>query len=185
MLVGNLEFRFPLLRPFTGVSQRMYGPLPAEVGAFVDAGVAWNQRRTAVAFLVETGTAVASTGVLLRVNLFGFAVAQFDFARPLQRAGRGWEFQFNFSPGSRHICDLRFAIGRFARHQAVGDRRWADLASITRRVHATSAGLGREGQILRWRLRLTAAGSRPAPNRLIAKSPNRQMMCYPFIRLNG
>ena len=30
ILVGNLEFRFPLLRPF-GVSQRMYGPLPVEV----------------------------------------------------------------------------------------------------------------------------------------------------------
>jgi dipeptidyl aminopeptidase/acylaminoacyl peptidase len=27
MLVGNLEFRFPLLRPF-GASQRMYGPIP-------------------------------------------------------------------------------------------------------------------------------------------------------------
>ena len=32
MLVGNLEFRFPLLRPFKGANQRMYGPLPVEVG---------------------------------------------------------------------------------------------------------------------------------------------------------
>jgi len=29
VLVGNLEFRFPLLRPF-GASQRMYGPVPVE-----------------------------------------------------------------------------------------------------------------------------------------------------------
>src|SRR5688500_878555 len=35
MLVGNIEFRFPLLRPF-GVSQNMYGPLPVEVAFFLD-----------------------------------------------------------------------------------------------------------------------------------------------------
>ena len=39
VLVGNLEFRFPLLRPF-GVSQGMYGPIPAEVAFFTDGGVA-------------------------------------------------------------------------------------------------------------------------------------------------
>ena len=42
MLVGNLEFRFPLLRPF-GVVASMYGPLPVEVALFADAGVAWIQ----------------------------------------------------------------------------------------------------------------------------------------------
>ena len=42
MLVGNLEFRFPLLRPF-GASQGMYGPLPVEVALFADGGVAWNR----------------------------------------------------------------------------------------------------------------------------------------------
>ena len=40
LLVGNIEFRFPLLRPF-GVSRRMYGPVPLEVGLFADGGVAW------------------------------------------------------------------------------------------------------------------------------------------------
>ena len=45
MLVGNLEFRFPLLRPF-GVSDRMYGPLPVEVAFFLDGGVAWMRRET-------------------------------------------------------------------------------------------------------------------------------------------
>ena len=39
VLVGNLEFRFPLLRPF-GLSRGMYGPLPVEVGLFADGGVA-------------------------------------------------------------------------------------------------------------------------------------------------
>ena len=42
LLVGNLEFRFPLLRPF-GASQRMYGPVPVEVALFADGGVAWNR----------------------------------------------------------------------------------------------------------------------------------------------
>src|SRR5205823_2817236 len=44
MLVGNIEFRFPLLRP-VGVSQRMYGPLPVEVALFADGGVAWTSSR--------------------------------------------------------------------------------------------------------------------------------------------
>ncbi len=42
MMVGNIEFRFPLLRPF-GVSDRMYGPLPVEVAFFLDGGVTWNR----------------------------------------------------------------------------------------------------------------------------------------------
>ncbi len=42
MLVGNVELRFPLLRPF-GVSDRMYGPIPVEVAFFLDSGVAWNK----------------------------------------------------------------------------------------------------------------------------------------------
>ncbi len=41
VLVGNVEFRFPLLRPF-GASQRMYGPIPIEVALFADGGIAWN-----------------------------------------------------------------------------------------------------------------------------------------------
>ena len=41
MLVANLEFRFPLLRPF-GLSRGMYGPLPVEVAFFADGGVAWS-----------------------------------------------------------------------------------------------------------------------------------------------
>jgi len=38
-------------------------------------------------------------GVAFRVNLFGYAVGQFDFARPFQRENRGWVFQFNLLPG--------------------------------------------------------------------------------------
>jgi outer membrane protein assembly factor BamA len=98
MLVGNLELRFPLLRPFTGPSNRMYGVLPVEVGLFVDGGVAWN-RGEKPTFVGGDRRAVSSTGVALRVNLFGFAVGEFDVVRPLQRPRQGWMFQFTLTPG--------------------------------------------------------------------------------------
>jgi Tol biopolymer transport system component len=111
VLVGNLELRFPLLRPF-GASQRMYGPVPVEVALFADGGVAWNSIArtpvTAAAGLAGTGQqahpfrladGVSSAGAALRVNLFGFAVGEFDFSHPFQRPGRGWIFQFNLAPG--------------------------------------------------------------------------------------
>jgi WD40 repeat protein len=97
VLVGNLEFRFPLLRPF-GVSAGMYGPLPVEVALFADAGVAWASGDRP-AFLGGDREAVASTGVTLRVNLMGFAIGAFDFVRPLSRPQQGWMFQFNLTPG--------------------------------------------------------------------------------------
>jgi outer membrane protein assembly factor BamA len=98
MLVGNLEFRFPLLRPFTGASQNMYGPVPVEVALFADGGVAWN-RGERPSLLGGHRDGVSSVGIALRANLFGFAIGQFDFARPLQRVNHGWLFQFNLSPG--------------------------------------------------------------------------------------
>src|SRR5206468_10138011 len=108
ILVGNVEFRFPLLRPF-GVSQRMYGPLPVEVALFADGGVAWNSLSQPSTIGVSGGVTqpqafklangVSSAGVALRVNFFGYAVGEYDFSRPLQRPGAGWIFQFNLAPG--------------------------------------------------------------------------------------
>ncbi len=109
VLVGNVEFRFPLLRPF-GASQRMYGPVPIEVALFADGGIAWNSlnARPAAGTNVFTSAtphpfdfndAVASAGLALRVNLFGFAVGEFAFSHPFQRPGRGMVFQFNLAPG--------------------------------------------------------------------------------------
>jgi Tol biopolymer transport system component len=97
LLVANLELRFPLLRPF-GVGNGMYGPVPIEVAFFADGGVAWtgSQRPS---FLGGDRKPISSTGVSLRLNVFGYAVAQTDFAYPLQRSGRGWVWAFNLSPG--------------------------------------------------------------------------------------
>ena len=97
LLVANLEFRFPLLRPF-GASQRMYGPLPVEVALFADGGFAWNQRTTP-SFFGGGAEGVASVGAAFRVNLMGFAVGEFDVSHPLQRRNKDWVFQFHFSPG--------------------------------------------------------------------------------------
>jgi len=97
MLVGNVELRFPLLRPF-GVTRNMYGPLPVEVALFADSGTAWNQGEQP-SFNGGSRSAVSSAGVALRVSLLGFAVGEFDFARAFQRPGHGWTFGFNLMPG--------------------------------------------------------------------------------------
>ncbi len=69
-----------------------------ELAFFADGGVAWNSGQRP-SFLGGTRHGVSSVGGALRVNLFGFAVGEFDFARPLQRPGAGWVFQFNLTPG--------------------------------------------------------------------------------------
>jgi hypothetical protein len=97
LLVANLEFRFPLLRPF-GLSRGLYGPVPVEVAFFADGGVAWNRDEKPELF-GGSRQGVASVGTALRINLFGFAVGEFDIVRPLQRPGKGWMFQFQLAPG--------------------------------------------------------------------------------------
>ena len=69
MLVGNLEFRFPLLRPF-GATSRMYGPIPIEVALFADGGVAWNSDQKPALF-GGSRDGISSAGIALRANLFG------------------------------------------------------------------------------------------------------------------
>jgi Tol biopolymer transport system component len=98
MAVGNVEFRFPLLRPF-GVTGRMYGPVPVEVAFFGDTGVAWN-RGDRLSFHDDTARRpVSSAGVTFRVAVLGFAVAQIDYAHPFDRPGRGWVWGFSLTPG--------------------------------------------------------------------------------------
>ena len=94
MLVGNVEFRFPLLRPFAGATSGMYGPIPVELALFADGGLAWNRGDRP-----STNNGVSSAGVAFRVNLLGFAVAQLDVVKPFQRPQQGWMFQFSLSPG--------------------------------------------------------------------------------------
>jgi Tol biopolymer transport system component len=97
VLFGGVELRFPLLRPL-GVTQRMYGPVPLELGFYVDAGVAWNSGEKPT-FLGGQREAVSSVGVAVRARLFGLLITEFDFSRPFQRTGHGLVFQFTISPG--------------------------------------------------------------------------------------
>ena len=77
----------------------MYGPIPIEVALFADGGVAWNSNEKP-SFLGGGREGVGSAGVAFRVNVLGFAVAEFDVVRPFQRVrGQGWTFQFNLAPG--------------------------------------------------------------------------------------
>ena len=40
-----------------------------------------------------------SVGALLRINLFGYAIGEVDYVKPLDRTNRGWQWQFNLTPG--------------------------------------------------------------------------------------
>jgi len=96
MAVLNAEFRFPLWGAFGG--SNFYGPLPIELAVFGDAGRAWNQSNS-VLFAGIDRQWVRSVGAAARINLMGFAVAEIDYVRPLDRPGRGWMWQFNLRPG--------------------------------------------------------------------------------------
>jgi hypothetical protein len=96
LAVGNVELRFP---PFSALGgRRLYGPVPVDLLAFYDTGVAWTSRDEA-AFLGGNRQRVSSVGFGARVNVFGFLVGEVDYVNPLDRPGRGWHWQFNFTAG--------------------------------------------------------------------------------------
>ena len=92
--VGNLELRIPILRPF-GLSRSMYGPIPVELAAFVDGGLAW---KGAEALRGRSRTPVWSTGLTFRSNVAGLGITQIDIARPFSQPQSGWVFQFHLAP---------------------------------------------------------------------------------------
>jgi Tol biopolymer transport system component len=94
--IANAEMRFPLWGAFGG--DRFYGPLPVELAVFGDAGVAWGTT-TRPTFAGGDRKPVSSVGAAARINLLGYAVAEIDYVRPLDRPGRGWLWQFNLMPG--------------------------------------------------------------------------------------
>ena len=96
MAIANAELRFPLWGAFGG--DRFYGPIQVELAVVSDAGIAWG-RTNSVQFTEGDHQAVRSVGAAARINLLGFAVAEIDYVRPLDRPGRGWLWQFNLRPG--------------------------------------------------------------------------------------
>lgn len=98
MLVANAEIRMPLLTPFRARKRNPYGPVPIEIGAFFDAGVAWDSK-TSPSFAGGERDFVKSVGAVARVNVFGILIFEIDYAKPLDRPGKGAFFQFNFLAG--------------------------------------------------------------------------------------
>lgn len=95
--VGGLELRFPLLGVL-GLGSGYYGAFPLELALFGDGGLAWDTANKPSLF-GGTRDPVFSAGAGLRLNLFGFAVAELDFVRPFDRPEKGWTWQLNFQPG--------------------------------------------------------------------------------------
>lgn len=96
LAVLNAELRFP---PFSALGgRRLYGPVPVDLLAFFDTGVAWT-RQDEADFLGGDRERVSSVGFGARVNVFGFLVGEVDYVKPLDRPGRGWHWQFNFTAG--------------------------------------------------------------------------------------
>jgi Tol biopolymer transport system component len=93
--IFNAEMRVPLWSLFGG--DNFYGPLPVEVALFGDAGIAWGSG-SRPSFADGDRELVRSIGVALRANVFGFAVAEIDYVKPLDR-NRGWIWQFALRPG--------------------------------------------------------------------------------------
>jgi len=100
IIVSNFEVRFP----FTGPKRLALidsGYIMSDLNLFVDAGVAWGQnRRYGVDRKLNEAKIITSTGLSLRINLFGQLIIEPYYAFPLQLKGNsGGVFGINFTPG--------------------------------------------------------------------------------------
>ncbi len=96
ILVGNLELRFPLFGAL-GLGEGYYGVFPIELGTFFDSGVAWSNGEDP-RFAGGARSGVSSVGEAMRINLFGYAVIEVDYARRLN-IEPGWQWVLNLTPG--------------------------------------------------------------------------------------
>ncbi|HEX2187422.1 MAG TPA: hypothetical protein VHG51_00930 [Longimicrobiaceae bacterium] len=99
--VAGAELRLPIVQPLGG--RNRLGLPPVDAIAFYDAGVAWTaDTRPAlergVPAEADRRGLLTSAGVGARVNLFGFAVVEVDYARALESTG-GWHWVFALQPG--------------------------------------------------------------------------------------
>jgi Tol biopolymer transport system component len=97
LIVTGFELRAPLVGAFTGELE--YGPIPAELVGFFDAGVAWDADSEPRFFGSGTRDWVRSYGGGVRVNAFGYAIVELLAARALDRGNDGWRFVFGIQPG--------------------------------------------------------------------------------------
>ena len=97
MLVGNVELRFPLFG-LLGIGSGYYGAFPIDFTVFGDGGIAW-ESDIDPSFAGGSREPVFSAGAGLRINLFGFAVAEVNLVRPFDRPAKNWIWEFNLQPG--------------------------------------------------------------------------------------
>jgi hypothetical protein len=97
LFVGNVELRFPLLGVL-GIGSGYYGAFPIEAAFFADGGQAYCSGNSP-AFCTGDNEAVYSTGMALRVNLLGYAVAEVDLVKPYERPIKGWYLELGLTPG--------------------------------------------------------------------------------------
>ena len=100
MVVGNVEIRLPFTGP-RRLSVIKSNFLVTDLNVFFDAGMAFyeNSDLKEGAFLQHKP--IFSTGVSMRVNLFGYLVLEPYFALPISapESERTWRFGLNFIPG--------------------------------------------------------------------------------------
>ena len=97
LLVVQFEARAPVKGLFNGTLD--YGPVPVELYGFFDGGLAWSKGDSTPLSARGLNDWISSAGVGARVNAFGYIIAEFNLARPLNRPERGWFFVFNIRPG--------------------------------------------------------------------------------------
>jgi Tol biopolymer transport system component len=97
VLVAGVELRAPIVGLFTGNIE--YGFIPADLIAFFDAGVAWDQNSRPEGFGDGTRPWARSYGAGVRVNALGYLVVELAAARALDRPQDGWRFVFGIRPG--------------------------------------------------------------------------------------
>ena len=98
LIVGNAELRVPLMGGL-GLITRNF--LPIDLAIFGDAGVAWSNAtgNDKPEFAGGTRKIVTSYGAGLRINLFGYFIAEIDMVHPNDRPGKGWYLQLGLNPG--------------------------------------------------------------------------------------
>ena len=104
MLVTNAELRFPLSGPerLSAIRSRFFF---TELALFTDGGVAWGNTLTPSGepkddIIPRDSRFIMSSGLSLRVNLFGYIVVEPYFAIPWQNGGfKNGSFGINFMPG--------------------------------------------------------------------------------------
>ncbi|MFN0033618.1 MAG: hypothetical protein ACKVUS_01040 [Saprospiraceae bacterium] len=100
LLVGNFEVRLPFTGP-RKLSLIKSNFLVTDLNVFFDAGLAFFENADLKENAPLQHKPIFSTGVSLRVNLFGYLVLEPYFALPLSapQGERTWRFGLNFIPG--------------------------------------------------------------------------------------